>query len=138
MHVIKDVAAAIIVRDGQVLVARRAAGQNLAGYWEFPGGKLEPGETVQACIVRELAEELNITCEAGDIFCEHLHRCEGGAMNLIAVKVQMTSDGWELSVHDDAQWVGPHTLLALQLAPADIPIAEAVRNVLLDASDREK
>ncbi len=133
---VKDVAAAIIVRDGHVLMARRAPGQNLAGYWEFPGGKVEPGETVRACIARELAEELAITCEPGEIMMQHLHRYEGGAINLIAIHVRMTCEKWQLSVHDDARWIGADTLMALRLAPADIPIARAVRDELLAATDR--
>ncbi len=133
---VKDVAAAIIVRDGQVLMARRAPGQNLAGYWEFPGGKVEPGETIRACIARELAEELSVTCEPGEIMMQHLHRYDGGAINLIAIYVRMTCDDWRLSVHDDARWIGADALMALHLAPADIPVARAVRDELLATADR--
>lgn len=63
----KQVAAAIVFDDGKVLVTRRAAGQKLAGFWEFPGGKLEPGEDVQSCIVRELQEELGVASTAGEV-----------------------------------------------------------------------
>lgn len=55
------VAAAVIERDGAVLVTRRPAGTHLEGLWEFPGGKCEPGETLQACLARELREELDVT-----------------------------------------------------------------------------
>lgn len=133
---VKDVAAAIIVRDAHVLMARRAPGQNLAGYWEFPGGKVEPGETIRACIARELAEELAITCEPGEIMMQHLHRYDGGAINLIAIHVRMTCANWRLSVHDDARWIGADALMALRLAPADIPVARAVRDELLATAGR--
>ena len=63
----KQVAAAIAIEGGKVLVTRRAAGQSLAGFWEFPGGKVEPGEDVQSCIVRELHEELGVASTAGEI-----------------------------------------------------------------------
>jgi 8-oxo-dGTP diphosphatase len=119
-----DVAAAIILRQDRVLVARRAPGQKMAGLWEFPGGKIEPGETVQSCIVRELYEELAITGHAGPVLTTNLHRYPGGAINLIAVHFDMTGDGWQLSVHDEVDWVNLDTLLDLELAPADIPIAE--------------
>ncbi len=123
---VKDVAAAIIVRDGRVLMGRRAPGQNLAGCWEFPGGKLEPGETAQQCVERELAEELAVDCVAGAIMMAHLHHHDGGAINLIAVRARMTGDDWRLSVHDAVEWVGPAALAGLKLAPADIAIAAAV------------
>ena len=54
------VAAAALIRDGRVLLARRPEGKPLAGFWEFPGGKLEPNEIPEACLVRELEEELSI------------------------------------------------------------------------------
>jgi 8-oxo-dGTP diphosphatase len=102
----------------------------MAGLWEFPGGKLEMGETAQACIVRELAEELCVSCVAGDVFVESLHAYDGGAINLIAVHVTLASDCWKLSVHDEARWVGPDELLELDLAPADIPIAHKLARML--------
>jgi len=98
----------------------------MAGRWEFPGGKLEPGETIEACIVRELAEELAITCRVGDVLVTNLHTYPGGAIELIGIKVHLTSETWKLSVHDEARWVGSDELLTLDLAPADIPIAQAV------------
>lgn len=93
MLVPKDVAAAIAIRGNRVLVTRRAPGQKLAGVWEFPGGKLEAGETPQTCIVRELFEELSIACEADEVLTQNLHTYPGGAINLIAVRVRMASDG---------------------------------------------
>lgn len=122
----KDVAAAIIQRDDRVFVTRRGPDQAMAGLWEFPGGKVEPGETVQACIVRELAEELDIACEAGAEFMRNLHVYPGGSINLIAVHVRMTGESWELRVHDEARWVPVSELETLNLAPADVPIARAL------------
>lgn len=129
----KDVAAAIAIQDNRVLVTRRAPGQKLAGVWEFPGGKLEADETPQACIVRELLEELSITCEAYEVLTQNLHSYPGGAINLIAVRVRIASDDWQLSVHDEARWVSATELMDLDLAPADIPIAETVISTLLRA-----
>ncbi len=98
----------------------------MAGLWEFPGGKREAGETIEACIVREIAEELSLDCTAGEILMQHRHVYDGGAINLIAVFVTLASDDWRLSVHDDARWVPAGELLSLDLAPADIPVARAL------------
>src|SRR5690606_31681547 len=96
-----QVAAAIIERDGRVLVARRAPGRHMAGHWEFPGGKLEPGETPQACIVRELAEELGVAVVAGEVIMESRHAYPGGENELVAVPVRL--EGGELrETHHDA------------------------------------
>lgn len=126
----KDVAAAIIMKGNRVLLARRAKGQALEGAWEFPGGKLEPGETAQACVVRELAEELSMTCIAGDVLTTNLHAYPGGAINLIAVEVRLTSESWRLTVHDHVEWVAADELMARALAPADVPIAGHVYRLL--------
>ncbi|WP_028640142.1 (deoxy)nucleoside triphosphate pyrophosphohydrolase [Novosphingobium acidiphilum] len=128
-----DVAAAIILRQNRVLVARRATGQKMAGLWEFPGGKVEPGESAQSCIVRELHEELAITGHAGAVLTTNLHHYPGGAINLIAVQFDMDGDSWQLSVHDKVEWVGLNVLLGIELAPADVPIAEYLCATLLRA-----
>lgn len=120
----KLVAAAIAVREGRVLVTRRAPGENLAGLWEFPGGKLEPTETPQSCIVRELREELHVEAVAGDVVAESIYEYPGGAIKLIGVAVRLTTSEMRLTVHDAVDWVLPSDLLRFELAPADIPIAE--------------
>ncbi|MCB1429805.1 MAG: (deoxy)nucleoside triphosphate pyrophosphohydrolase, partial [Nitratireductor sp.] len=61
MKIVLVAACALIDADNRVLVAQRPEGKNLAGMWEFPGGKVEPGETPEACLIRELEEELGIT-----------------------------------------------------------------------------
>lgn len=119
----KQVAAAIARRGNQVLVTRRAPGEHLAGFWEFPGGKLEAGETPASCIVREMQEELGVGCIAGDIITESQYEYAGGAINLIAIAVDLTDTTFDLTVHDEAIFVTPSELLTMQLAPADIPIA---------------
>ncbi|EAX47152.1 NUDIX hydrolase [Thermosinus carboxydivorans Nor1] len=64
----KEVTAAIIINDGKVLIAQRAENQKLAGKWEFPGGKIESGETPEECLIREINEELGINIEVNDFF----------------------------------------------------------------------
>ena len=120
----KQVAAAIASQNGKVLVTRRAAGQKLAGFWEFPGGKLEPGEDVQTCIVRELEEELGVKSTAGEVITVSEYSYPGGAISLIAIEVSLHSSDFILTVHDEYAWKAPGELLELNLAPADIPIAK--------------
>jgi len=94
--------------------------------WEFPGGKLEPGETPQSCIVRELREELGVESDAGEILTTSVFAYPGGTIELIAVTVSLRSAVLTLHVHDRAEWVTPQDLQSYELAPADIPIAEEI------------
>ena len=121
-----DVAAAVIRRQSSVFLTRRGPNEKMATLWEFPGGKLEASETPQECIVRELAEELSILASAGNVLLESIHDYPDMTVNLIAVEVEMIGEQFELSVHDEAKWVEIDALLELNLAPADIPIAEAL------------
>lgn len=123
---VKQVAAAIAIQDKRVLVARRSRGQKLEGFWEFPGGKLEPGESVQGCIVRELMEELGVPAEALNVFAESQYDYPGGSINLIAVEVILQSNDFSLSVHDATWWIPISELTSIDLAPADIPIANEI------------
>lgn len=121
-----DVAAAIIWKDDLVFVARRGPNQKMAAFWEFPGGKIESSESPQQCIERELAEELSMSAVAGKVLLHSLHEYPDFTVNLIAVEVVLTDDEFELTVHDQWDWVSAESLLDLRLAPADIPIAKAL------------
>ena len=122
-----EVAVGVLIRDdGAFLLTSRPPGKVYEGYWEFPGGKLEEGETPQACIVRELEEELGVRSIAGSVLTESVHHYPGGAINLIAVEVHLLDCEFRLSVHDAAVFVPPADLLTIQIAPAAIPIAEEV------------
>lgn len=121
------VTAALIVDDaGRVLVARRGAGRHLAGWWEFPGGKLEPGESPEACLARELREELGIECAIGSLRATSLHAYDRGAVELLAYDARWISGTLTLHEHDAVDWLAPEALLEIQLAPADIPIARSL------------
>ena len=122
----RSVAAAVVYLDGKTLITRRAPGEKLAGMWEFPGGKIEHEETPQECIIRELREELGVDSFAGEILTTSNYTYPGGAIELIAVTVQLQSLQLILEVHDLFEWVLPRELLGYNLAPADIPIAEEI------------
>jgi 8-oxo-dGTP diphosphatase len=119
----KTVAAAIIEREGRILLTRRARGQTLGGWWEFPGGKQAPGETLTACLERELREELAVTVRAGAVFAENIHHYDQGAVRLVALFAELVAGEIVLSVHDRFAWVEKARLADYDLSPADIPIA---------------
>lgn len=124
----KNVSAAIIRKNDCVFIARRSVGQSLAGFWEFPGGKQEPGETIQECLVRELKEELQLSVRCSFILVENIHQYPGGVINLIAIETEILDGDIKLSVHDRFEWVSLSNLLSFNLAPADIPLAEWLLN----------
>jgi 8-oxo-dGTP diphosphatase len=131
MPAIPDVGAAVIIRGDRVFVTRRGPAEKMAGLWEFPGGKVAPAETMQACIIREVAEELAVDCLIGEVFGSNLHRYDSGATNLIDIRVDMTTNDWQLTVHNEARCFTRDELISLELAPADVPIATKMRALLL-------
>ena len=120
----KVVTAAIIQDQGRFFVARRGPGEKLAGLWEFPGGKVEPGETLQEGLKREIAEELGVEAIVGDVVTESHYKYEHGEILLVALQTEIKGKDIKLSVHDKEDWLFPEQILALELAPADIPIAK--------------
>lgn len=126
----KIVTAAIIVNDGRVMITRRRQGEKLSGAWEFPGGKVEPGETLQNCLARELREELGLVAEIGQVLAQSEYHYEHGSIQLVALHAQILSGDITLTVHDKIEWVYPGDLLKFSLAPADIPIAKHLATIL--------
>jgi mutator protein MutT len=119
-----DVAAAIIVKDNKVFAARRKPGTHLAGYWEFPGGKLEQGETPEQCLFRELQEELRITTRIGQYIGESLYDYGTKVVRLLAYQVEHIEGNFQLIDHDEMCWLAVEELRSVEWAPADIPIVE--------------
>ena len=124
----KEVSAAIIIEDGKVLLARRAKGEKLAGYWEFPGGKREDDETSDECLVREIREELSLDIEVVGEFDTSDYEYPGGQIRLIGLLAEIQNGVISKTVHDLVEWIDISSVLDYQLAPADIPLAERLRN----------
>ena len=126
----KEVTAAIILKDNRVLIAQRAPGENLAGKWEFPGGKIEHEETPQDCLKREIREELDVDIEVLDSFGESIYAYHSGTIKLMAFWCKWISGDFTLKVHSQIAWVNHNELDLYDFAPADIPLVEKLKSVL--------
>jgi len=120
-----DVVAGIIQRaDGKILLARRKEGSHLAGYWEFPGGKVEAGEAPEESLERELEEELGIRTKTGAFVAESIFDYGEKRVRLLGYMTTYIEGDFELDSHDQVVWTAVSHVLDFQLAPADIPIFE--------------
>jgi len=125
-------ACALIDADGRVLLAQRPEGKSLAGLWEFPGGKVEAGETPEACLIRELREELGVetwkSCLAPLSFASHAYPDFHLLMPLYACRrwegVARGMEGQALT------WARPQALRDYPMPPADAPLVAALRDWL--------
>ena len=118
------VTAAVLWREDRILIARRTRPEWLAGAWEFPGGKIEDGESPQDCLARELREELGLEVEVGALICRTTHRYPQLLVELHAYIARWDSGEPKPVEHDAVEWVLPGELDRYSLAPADLPIAE--------------
>jgi 8-oxo-dGTP diphosphatase len=127
------VAAVVLVdADGRVLLAQRPEGKKMAGLWEFPGGKVDPGETPEAALIRELREELGIdvaaSCLAPFTFASHAYPDFHLLMPLYVCRkwsgIPMAREGQRLT------WVRPARLADYPMPPADKPLVAMLRDLL--------
>ena len=132
MKIILVSAVALIDPDGRVLLAQRPPGKSMAGLWEFPGGKVEPGESPETALIRELKEELGIdtftSCLAPLTFASHAYPDFHLLMPLFACrKWQGIAAGVEGQI---LAWVRPNDLLTYPMPPADLPLIPILRDWL--------
>ena len=118
---------AVVLTDNErkILIGKRPEGKDLAGYWEFPGGKLEAGETIEECIVREIYEELNVRCEVGNFIMDVAKVYPHGEF-IIKVFFGKISDVENLkaNVHQELKWVSKEELKDYVFPPADAEIID--------------
>ena len=112
------VVAAVIFRDGRYLVTRRQKGVHLEGYWEFPGGKVDPGETDEAALVREIREELDAGVEVGRLVLATTHHYPERSVSLAFYECALTEEPRPL-LGQEMRWVSPPELRSLTFPPAD-------------------
>lgn len=121
---VKSVTAAIIVEEGRVLITRRPPGGRHPGAWEFPGGKVEPGETPEACLARELAEELGIAVEVGEKLAVVNHAYTDLAIELLVFDCRIVRGRPRDLACSEHVWVSPLELCEYNLLPPDRQVAE--------------
>lgn len=119
------VTAAIITnQDNDILICQRGAGGSCEYLWEFPGGKVEPGETPEQCIVRECQEELKIKITVQVVYAETVHQYPEQELAFTFFKARLVSGTPHLGVHKQIKWVKPEELTNYEFCPADVEIVE--------------
>lgn len=120
------VTAGIIEKDGKVLIARRRPGKHMGGKWEFPGGKIEPGETPQQSLARELQEELAVDADIGMFLCRASWEGDGISLELLVYRVERILGEPVLREHQEFRWVVPAELGRFDLADSDRKVVETL------------
>lgn len=122
-----NVVGAVLVRDGKILAARRGPDMALPGMWEFPGGKIEDGESHQETLARELSEELLCEAEVGAHVETTTHAYDFGIVTLSTYLCTLVSGEPQVTEHAEIRWLAPRELDDVEWAPADIPAVHRLR-----------
>jgi 8-oxo-dGTP diphosphatase len=123
-NIMRQVTAAIMEKDGKILIAKRKQTSTLGGKWEFPGGKIELGETPEQCLKRELREEFGVEIEVNEFICSSQCAYSHIDIELMAYKAKYISGDFQLNVHDEIKWVNIDEARKVDLAEADRPILD--------------
>jgi 8-oxo-dGTP diphosphatase len=123
-----DVVCGVIVdAGGRYLACLRPEGRHLGGLWEFPGGKVEPGELPAAALARELQEELGVRVEVGEALRPVIWHCPRGAIRLLPYRCRITGGEPQALEHERLFWFAPEEFSTLDWAQADVPILDELR-----------
>ena len=118
------VTAAIIEDKDRILIARREAGKHLAGYWEFPGGKIEKNETPEQCLIREIKEEFLVELEVKEFIGESVFNYPEKDVKLLGYRCIIKNGVLSPQDHDKIEWITFQEITNFKMAPADIPLIE--------------
>ena len=115
------VTAAVLTDKDSIFIARRPGsdGHGFGGFWEFPGGKLEPGETLEECLIREIREELTVDIDVGPLLLDWTYDYPSFGVHLHAFRASVRSGLIVLRSHDSARWISPARLSDYTCLPAD-------------------
>jgi 8-oxo-dGTP diphosphatase len=117
------VTAALLLREGKVLLALRKAGKHMGRKWEFPGGKIHPGESPEQCLARELAEELDVEARIGGLVGAARYRHGDVDLEILLYRAEYLSGTFTLRDHEALAWVAPAELESYDLADSDRELA---------------
>ena len=124
---INVVAAVILNEDNKILIAQRNFKKSQGGLWEFPGGKIEQGETKEQAIIREIKEELNIDIKVEKYLAEKVFEYPEKTINLIALKCKIMNGTISLNEHEDVKWISKSEIIKYNFAPADEFIVDMIK-----------
>ncbi|MEN8698419.1 NUDIX domain-containing protein [Bacillus infantis] len=125
---VTTVVAGILNEEGKVLIAKRSGNDDLAGKWEFPGGKVKKKETFERALRRELYEELGIKVRVRKYFGEGIYKYHSGVIRLMAYNVIRVNGDFKLNVHEEIKFVNIEDMIKYDFLPADIPLVKKLIN----------
>ncbi|WP_057762104.1 (deoxy)nucleoside triphosphate pyrophosphohydrolase [Cytobacillus praedii] len=124
------VVGAIIIDNNKILCAQRGQDKSLPLKWEFPGGKIEAGESAQEALKREISEEMNCQIEIGEQVDHTVYEYDFGIVHLTTFSCKLIEGKPELTEHVAIKWLPPSELASLDWAPADIPAVEKLSGAI--------
>ena len=124
-----EVVAAVIYKDGEIFATQRGYGE-FEGMWEFPGGKIEPGESCEVALVREFQEELGVDVEVGELICTTEYDYPSFHLTMHCFLCSVAPGKIELREHISARWLTKDTLNDVNWLPADLEVIEKIKNHL--------
>lgn len=122
-----EVVGAVLINEDRVFAAKRGPGKSMAGYWEFPGGKVETDETPEEALARELREELKIDVTVGEFIVTATHKADTAIVELSTYLCTIIEGVPVLTEHEEFRWLPVSELSDVEWAPADIPTVELLR-----------
>jgi len=127
-----QVTAAVMVNDEMLLIAKRKPTGRLPNLWELPGGKVEPDETPEECLQREIKEEFDINVSVGEYLGSNTHTYDFGTIELMAYRTIWEDGDLILNDHEEIRWVFAHELDQFDFAPADTAFVEKLKSGVIE------
>jgi len=121
-----DVVCAILEKNNTFLIAQRKKGMHQEYKWEFPGGKIESGETPEECLTRELKEEFNISAKITDFVAESIFDYGDRVVRLLGYRAEYISGEFLLNDHEEIKWISRDEFSRFDFAQADLPLVEKI------------